>query len=52
MGKATCPNKTSRGELTPEQQRIIALEKDNKELKMANEILKKTQVYFINNPSR
>ena len=46
------PNKTSRRELTPEQQRIIALEKENKELKMANEILKKAHVYFINNPSR
>ena len=46
------PNKTSRRELTAEQQRIIALEKENKELKMANEILKKAHVYFINNPSR
>lgn len=46
------PNKTSRRELTTEQQRIIALEKENKELKIANEILKKAHVYFINNPSR
>jgi len=46
------PGKTSKRELTPEQQRIIALEKENKELKMANEILKKAHVYFINHPSR
>ncbi|WP_392564200.1 IS3 family transposase [Orbus wheelerorum] len=35
------PGKTSKRELTAEQQKIIALEKENKELKMANEILKK-----------
>ncbi|WP_392561783.1 IS3 family transposase [Orbus sturtevantii] len=35
------PDKTSKRELTAEQQKIIALEKENKELKMANEILKK-----------
>ncbi|NUF28527.1 transposase [Gilliamella sp. ESL0254] len=46
------PNKTSRRELTAEQQRIMALEKEIKELKMANDILKKAHVYFINNPSR
>lgn len=50
--RQTAPNKTSRRELTTEQQKIIALEKENKELKMANEILKKAHVYFINNPSR
>lgn len=46
------PNKTSRRTLTLEQQKIIALEKEVKELKMANDILKKAHVYFINNPSR
>ncbi|WP_392561785.1 transposase [Orbus sturtevantii] len=46
------PNKTSRRELTIEQQKIIALEKEVKELKIANEILKKAHVYFINHPSR
>lgn len=45
-------NKTSCRELTTKQQRIIAFEKEVKELKMANEILKKAHVYFINNPSR
>lgn len=38
------PNKTSRRALTAEQQRIVALEKENKELKMANDILKKAHV--------
>jgi len=46
------PGKTSRRELTAAQQKIITLEKENKELKMANEILKKAHVYFINHPSR
>ena len=46
------PNKTSRRELTAEQQRIMVLEKEIKELKMANDILKKAHMYFINNPSR
>lgn len=50
--RALAPNKTSRRELTAEQQRIIALEKEIKELKMANDILKKAHVYFINHPSR
>lgn len=45
-------NKTSRRDLTTKQQRIIAFEKEVKELKTANEILKKAHVYFINNPSR
>ncbi|MWP62548.1 hypothetical protein GQ593_09315 [Gilliamella sp. Pas-s25] len=35
------PNKTSCRKLTAEQQRIMALEKEMKELKMANDILKR-----------
>ncbi len=46
------PNKTSRCELTTEQQQIMALENEIKALKMTNVILKKVHVYFINNLSR
>ena len=33
--------------LTPEQQRIVELEKENRQLKEANDILKKAHVYFL-----
>ena len=38
--------------LTPEQQRIKALEKENAHLREVNEIIKKAHVYFVNHPSR
>lgn len=37
-------------ELTAEQKRIKALEKENADLREINEILKKATVYFVNNP--
>ncbi len=38
---------TSIRQLTPEQQRIVELEKENRQLKEANDILKKAHVYFL-----
>ena len=38
---------TSKRVLSPEQQRIIELEKENKQLREANDILKKVHVYFL-----
>ena len=38
--------------LTPEQQRIKAIEKENAHLREVNEIIKKAHVYFVNHPSR
>ena len=38
---------TSKRQLTPEQQRIVELEKENRQLKEANNILKKAHVYFL-----
>ena len=37
-------------ELTAEQKRIKALEKENADLREVNEILKKAAAYFIKNP--
>ncbi len=37
----------SKRQLTPEQQRILDLEKEVKQLSEANDILKKTHVYFL-----
>jgi transposase len=37
--------------LSPEQQRIKALEKENAHLREVNEIIKKEHVYFVNHPS-
>lgn len=41
------PEGSSKRQLTPEQQRIIDLEKEVKQLKEANDILKKVHVYFL-----
>jgi transposase len=38
--------------LTQEQQQIKVLEREIKELKAVNDILKKAHVYFVNNPSK
>jgi transposase len=38
--------------LSAEQLRIKALEKEVKELRAINDILKKAHVYFVNHPSR
>ena len=38
--------------LTQEQQHIKNLEKEVKELKQINDILKKAHVYFVNHPSK
>lgn len=38
---------SSKRQLTPEQQRILDLEKENKKLREANDILKKAHVYFL-----
>ena len=38
--------------ITPVQQRIKALEKENTHLREVNEIIKKAHVYFVNHPSR
>ncbi|CAM4175517.1 hypothetical protein F901_02573 [Acinetobacter dispersus] len=38
---------TSKRVLSPEQQRILELEKENKQLREANDILKKVHVYFL-----
>lgn len=38
---------SSKRQLTPEQQRILDLEKENKRLREANDILKKAHVYFL-----
>ena len=38
---------TSKQQLTPEQQRILDLEKVVKQLREANDILKKAHVYFL-----
>jgi transposase-like protein len=38
---------TSKRPLSPEQQRIADLEKENKQLREANDILKKAHVYFL-----
>lgn len=38
---------TSKRQLTLEQQRIVELEKENRQLKEANDILKKAHVYFL-----
>lgn len=41
------PHGSSKRQLTPEQQRILDLEKEVKQLKEANHILKKVHVYFL-----
>ena len=38
---------SSKRQLSPEQQRIIELEKELKKLREANDILKKAHVYFL-----
>lgn len=38
---------TSKRVLSPEQQRIVELEKEIKQLREANDILKKAHVYFL-----
>ena len=38
---------SSKRQLTPKQQRILDLEKENKRLREANDILKKAHVYFL-----
>ncbi len=38
---------TSKRVLSPEQQRIVELEKEIRQLKEANDILKKAHVYFL-----
>jgi transposase len=42
----------SERKLSPEQERIGQLEKENAHLREVNEIIKKAHVYFVNNPSR
>jgi|TARA_B110000259_G_C13783131_1_gene309468 transposase len=39
------------GELSAEQQRVRALEREVRHLQEVNEILKKAHVYFVSNPS-
>ena len=41
------PAGSSKRQLTPEQQRILDLEKEVKQLREANDILKKAHVYFL-----
>jgi transposase-like protein len=38
---------SSKRQLSPEQQRILELEKEVKQLREANDILKKAHVYFL-----
>ncbi|WP_031946299.1 IS3 family transposase, partial [Acinetobacter pittii] len=44
--RETNPVGSSKRQLSPEQQRILELEKEVKQLKEANDILKKAHVYF------
>ena len=37
----------SKWQITQEQQRIVELDKENRQLKEANDILKKAHVYFL-----
>lgn len=37
--------------LTADQQSILALKRENAQLREVNDILKKAHVYFVNNPS-
>lgn len=46
------PAGSSKRQLTPEQQRILDLEKEVKQLKEANDILKKVHVYFLTDQSK
>ena len=46
------PDGSSKRQLTPEQQRILDLEKEVKQLKEANDILKKVHVYFLTDQGR
>lgn len=46
------PAGSSKRQLTSEQQRIIDLEKEVKQLKEANDILKKVHVYFLTDQSK
>jgi transposase len=39
------------GELSAEQQRVRALDREVRHLQEVNEILKKAHVYFVSNPS-
>lgn len=41
------PESSSKRPLSPEQQEILALKKELKQLKEANDILKKVHVYFL-----
>lgn len=41
------PVGSSKRQLSPEQQRILELEKEVKQLREANDILKKAHVYFL-----
>ena len=45
--RETNPAGSSKRQLSPEQQRIVELEKEVKQLKEANDILKKAHVYFL-----
>ena len=38
---------TSKRQLTPEQQRIVEIEKENRQIKEANDIIEKAHVYFL-----
>lgn len=44
LANSTCSSKRP---LSPEQQRILELEKEVKQLKDANDILKKAHLYFL-----
>lgn len=45
--RETNTSSTSKRVLSPEQQRIVELEKEIKQLREANDILKKAHVYFL-----
>jgi transposase-like protein len=45
--RETSTTSTSKRVLSPEQQRIVELEKEIKQLREANDILKKAHVYFL-----
>lgn len=50
--RAANPEGSSKRQLTPEQQRILDLEKEVKQLKEANDILKKVHVYFLTDQNK
>ena len=45
--RETNPASSSKRQLSPEQQRILELEKEVKQLREANDVLKKAHVYFL-----